>query len=331
MTTLPQKTSPNSIPVSIVTGFLGSGKTTLIKHLVTQPNMDKTALIINEFGEIGLDNQLVETSIENALLLENGCICCSIRGDLIDTISDLFSKVRNGQIPQFNRILIETTGLANPGPIIESIENEFVLKKYCQLNNVVTMVDGVQGSTQILKYEESIVQIAQADIALISKCDLATEGELETIEKDIRAINPMVEITHTEHGMIHPDSLFRMSAECRAPHIKQNVEHHDHRHRHGDVSTWSLIHDAPIDEARLSAWLGMMFTLRPFAMLRMKGLVRIDHSSRPLLIQAVGTIFSPPVWLEAWPQGKPQTQLVMIFKELSPDSVKNSFHKHVLG
>ena len=103
----PQETGSNNIPVSIVTGFLGSGKTTLIKHLVTQPNMDKTALIINEFGEIGLDNQLVETSIENALLLENGCICCSIRGDLIDTIGDLFTKARNGQIPQFNRILIK--------------------------------------------------------------------------------------------------------------------------------------------------------------------------------------------------------------------------------
>jgi len=328
--TVPDKTGRVTIPVSIVTGFLGSGKTTLIKHLVTQPNMDKTALIINEFGEIGLDNQLVETSIENALLLENGCICCSIRGDLIDTITDLFTKAQNEQIPQFNRILIETTGLADPGPIVESFANEFVLRKNCQLNNVVTLVDGLQGSAQILNHEESVVQIAQADIALITKCDLASESELESIEKDIQAINPAVQLTHIEQGVIQADSLFSMSAEIREPHIAPATGHHDHSHRHGDVSTWSLIHDAPIDEARLRAWLEMIFTLRPYAMLRMKGLVRINDINRPLLIQAVGTIFSPPVWHDRWPQGKPQTQLVMIFKELTPDSLKDSFYKHVL-
>ncbi|MDA0241515.1 MAG: GTP-binding protein, partial [Proteobacteria bacterium] len=143
MTTPSTEATPNRIPVSVITGFLGSGKTTLIGHLVAQPGMDKTALIINEFGEIGLDNQLVETAVENTLLLENGCICCSIRGDLIDTINDLFAKVENNQIPEFSRILIETTGLADPGPIIKSIQNEIALVRRCRLNNVVTMVDGV--------------------------------------------------------------------------------------------------------------------------------------------------------------------------------------------
>ena len=139
---------PNRLPGSVVTGFLGSGKTTLINYLVRQEGLGSTALIINEFGEIGIDNLLVETAIENTLLLENGCICCSLRGDLIDTISDLFAKVRNEQIPQFSRVLIETTGLADPGPIINSIQRDKAVIDRCFVDRVITVVDGVQGKAQ---------------------------------------------------------------------------------------------------------------------------------------------------------------------------------------
>ena len=173
---------PNRLPVSVVTGFLGSGKTTLINYLVRQEGLGSTALIINEFGEIGIDNLLVETAIENTLLLENGCICCSLRGDLIDTICALFAKVRNEQIPLFSRILIETTGLANPGPIINSIQSDKAVIDRCLVDRVITVVDGVQGKAQTSKFEEAMFQIVQADISLISKSDLISSDHLNQLK-----------------------------------------------------------------------------------------------------------------------------------------------------
>ncbi|MFP6760148.1 MAG: GTP-binding protein, partial [Rhodospirillales bacterium] len=191
---------PNRLPVSVVTGFLGSGKTTLINYLVKQEGLGSTALIINEFGEIGIDNLLVETAIENTLLLENGCICCSLRGDLIDTICDLFAKVRNEQIPQFSRILIETTGLADPGPIINSIQSDKAVIDRCLVDRVITVVDGVQGKAQTSKFEEAMFQIVQADIGLISKSDLISSYHLNQLRNFLHRINPTLIIKVVEHG-----------------------------------------------------------------------------------------------------------------------------------
>ena len=199
---------PNRLPVSVVTGFLGSGKTTLINYLVKQEGLGSTALIINEFGEIGIDNLLVETAIENTLLLENGCICCSLRGDLIDTICDLFAKVRNEQIPQFSRILIETTGLADPGPIINSIQSDKAVIDRCLVDRVITVVDGVQGKAQTSKFEEAMFQIVQADIGLISKSDLISSDHLNQLRNFLHQINPTLIIEVVEHGRIDPALLF---------------------------------------------------------------------------------------------------------------------------
>ena len=322
----------NRVPISIITGFLGSGKTTLINNLVNQPGMDKTALIINEFGEIGLDNLLVETAIENTLLLENGCICCSIRGDLIDTINDLFAKVKNGEIPQFSRILIETTGLANPAPIVKSIQSQISVVDRCHLNNVITMVDGVQGAFQMLKHEEAVLQIAQADIAIISKSDLASAREVQKLEEGVLRINPTLKIKSIKQGKIDPEFLFQASIEKT---FTLPVIEHRHEHQsdfnHGDVVTWSILYGSPLDEKRLRDWLSMLYTLRPFSMLRMKGFVWLADSERALLIQAVGNIISPPEWHDSWPAGEMQTQLVFIFKGLSPASMSASFTTHVLN
>ena len=141
----------NRTPVSVITGFLGSGKTTLINYLVSLENLRDTALIINEFGEIGLDHILVESSFENTLLLENGCICCSIRGDLVDTISDLFTNVTNGKIPAFSRIIIETTGLADPRPIVISIDENPALRDRVRLDSVISTIDGSLGKNKMEK------------------------------------------------------------------------------------------------------------------------------------------------------------------------------------
>jgi G3E family GTPase len=329
---------PNRIPISVVTGYLGSGKTTLINHLVRQPGMQATALIINEFGEIGLDHVLVESSFENTLLLENGCICCSIRGDLIDTISDLFAKVGNGQLPPFTRIVIETTGLANPAPIVHAILTNDAVINRCALETVVTLVDGVQGRVHIERHEEAVTQISQADLALVSKVDLCSEDDIAGITNAVLNINPSLDIAAIEHGQIDPDALFLKSGRHgrdHTHHVHHDEDHdgHDHfqDHRHGDISTWSLVHGAPLDEARLRAWLSMIYSLRPYAMLRLKGYLRLAGYERPLLVQAVGSIISSPEWLDAWPEGKEETRLVLIFKGMTAAAVQTSFRAHVLN
>ena len=323
---------PNRIPVSVITGFLGSGKTTLLNHLVGQKGMQSTVVIINEFGEVGLDHVLVESAIENVLLLENGCICCSVRGDLVDTICDLFAKARNAQIPNFTRILIETTGLAYPAPIVQSLQCDEAIIRRCRLDCVITMVDGVQGAAQIIQYEEAATQIAQADIVLLSKSDLCAADSLEQLRNDIVHLNPAVTIIDVEFGRIDPDRLFR-SAGAQRPFAATHHHHHapDAEHRHGEIMTCSLLHEAPLDETRLRHWLAMIYSLRPYAMLRLKGFARLSHSDKPLFIQAVGGIVSPLEWLDKWPDEKPETRLVLIFKGMSPQAVKTSFQRHVLG
>lgn len=326
--------------MSIITGFLGSGKTTLINHLVKQRGMESTALIINEFGEIGLDNLLVESAIENTLLLENGCICCSIRGDLIDTICGLFIKVNNQQIPEFSRILIETTGLADPGPILDSMGNEKAVMDRCRVDCVATIVDGLLGRAQTENFEEAAIQVAHADIGLISKCDLSSIDEIDRLKENLSNINPTLVVRTIEHGQIDPDFLFKgpiqnyphpVLSDWEDGHNTHRRKPNDGKFRHGDVSSWSIIHEAPLDEARLRDWLSMIYSLRPYSILRMKGIIRLSNSNQPMLMEGVGNIVSPLRLLESWPDNKQKTQLVLIFKGLSPDTIDKSFRRHVLS
>ena len=323
----------DKVPVLIITGFLGSGKTTLLNYLTAQTNMNDIALIINEFGEIGLDNLLIESSIENTLLLENGCICCSIRGDLVDTITDLFTKVENGQIPKFNRIVIETTGLANPGPIIHSIRNERLVSKKCELGNVVTLVDGMQGADQLVKYQEVKIQISQADLCLISKCDIGLTSKISDLEEALLKINPILRIKKIKNGEVDPEFLF----DTKPLNFRgvENLNQHSHKgaesFAHGAISSWSFEGSKAIDETLFNEWIKMLYTLRPFAMLRMKGIIKFKDRSQPILIQGVGSSMSKMEELNGWPSGLNQTRLILIFNGLSQRSINSSFSRWVLS
>ena len=317
----------NQVPVTIITGFLGAGKTTVINHLVNQPGMKDTALIINEFGEIGLDNLLIESAIENTLVLENGCICCSIRGDLVDTINDLFVKQQNDLIPKFSRILIETTGLAQPGPIAETLTAEKLLADRCALKNIVAIVDGQQGLGQLDSQHEVAAQLAQADLALISKVDISEAVALDALENRVTAINPAIVIQKISNGKIHPDDLFRMELNLGQ---KKKAHHHHEDHNLASVGTWSFNSREPLNGECLQDWLSMLYSLRPYAMLRLKGILQLVGQEQPVLLQAVGSSFSPLEGLDSWPGGQEETNLILIFRDISSQDIEASFRKHVL-
>jgi len=324
----------NWVPVSLITGFLGSGKTTLLNHLVGQPGMEATALIINEFGEVGLDHLMVESAIENTLLLENGCICCSIRGDLVDTLLDLFRKAESGEIPRFDRILIETTGIADPVPIVQTLDSEPAAADHCRLDHVVTVVDGVLGLRQLEEYDEVAAQVAVADILLISKSDLAEEGDRQRLGDALAAINPAGRIQSMANGVVNPDDFFGdpTASGQRARRTDMPAVHgHGKGHHHGSISTCSIVCEPAIEEAALRFWLRMIVTLRPYALLRAKGYVNIRGADRPLLVQTVGPVVSPPEFVTAWPDGRVETRLVLIFRDLNPAQIRESFDRYVIG
>jgi G3E family GTPase len=323
----------NRVPVSIVTGFLGSGKTTLLNRLVRHEGMADTALIVNEFGEIGIDHELVDSAFENTVLMESGCICCSIRGDLIDTINDLFANAANGRIPRFSRILVETTGLADPVP-------------------VGTTVDGQQGAAQIEAHAEVARQIGAADVIVLTKTDIASADAVRRIRHRIDAINPGVPVRVAVRGELDPDELFRhCGREARADaeallaaplahgrvhdHPRGDTHDHDHAHDHreepGRVASHSIALTTPLAWDRLRTFLETVFSLRGQAFLRVKGILDIEGIARPVVLQGVGNGFSAPTMLPEWPKGGRRSRLVFIYQDLDAGALDSTFAHMVLN
>ena len=186
----PAMSEYSSIPVSVITGFLGSGKTTLLNHLLGHPDMEETAVLINEFGDIGIDHLLVETISEDIVVLNSGCICCTVRGDLIDSLRELFIKRLRGEVPQFRRVLIETTGLADPAPVIHTLMNDPVIAERYRMDGIVTTVDAVLGDGQLDTHEESVKQAAVADRIVMTKTDLAEDDAVAGLRRRLGSLTP---------------------------------------------------------------------------------------------------------------------------------------------
>lgn len=323
--------NPNSdapIPVAVLTGALGSGKTTFIRDLMRRPEMAGTALIVNEFGEVGLDHLLVSSSVETTLLMENGCMCCSLRGDLVDTVLDLFASVARGEIARFSRILVETTGLADPVPIVRDLTTSPALAGKVRLSSVATCVDGLLGAAALGGDPVAQSQIAQADLILVSKTDLADRANIDALTERLSVMNPLARIVELQPGVALPDDPLFGSSPIQ--HLRPAASHSDahgagHHHGHDGVETLSIVREEPLPWDSLRDWLDLVYSLHAAHMLRMKGFLWVTERDGPVLVQGVGPVVSPVSVLDTWPEGRRLTRLVMISRGLSAAALQRSF------
>jgi G3E family GTPase len=323
----------NTVPVTIITGFLGSGKTTVLNHLLRQPSLADTVVIVNEFGAVGLDHLLIEQAIEDAVLLKNGCICCTVRGDIADTLDTLWQRREAGELPPFRRIAIETTGLADPAPVAHALLAEPGARYACRLDGIVTTVDALHGTLQLARQPEAQRQVAMADRILLTKTDLATAAQIAETEARIAALNPSAPLRHVIGGNVDADDVFDLGPDsARLEQWLRPLDtdaHHGHRHlpfRHADeIGSVVLRHDRPVAWRSLQLWLESVLSLRGDSVLRLKGLVWLQGDTRPIVLQGVHHVLHPPVHLERQMQPEGDTRIVLITRGLSAAGLRVSF------
>ncbi len=285
----------------IVTGFLGSGKTTLISRLLRHPELGETAVIVNELGEVAIDHHLLRRVDERTLVLKSGCVCCSLRGDLADELRDLLSRRTRGEIPPFARVIVETTGLADPAPIVYTLLSEPVVRHHYRLETVVTTVDAVHG----VREPESVKQASVADRLVVTKTDMAEPGAVREVEERLARLNPAAPILEAVFGAIEPDRLFgSFERDLR----ELSLDEHTHR---DDVRALVLFLDDELDWTAFGIWLTMLLQARGPDFLRVKGLLNVGDAG-PVLLNCVQHAVQPPVHLEAWPDEDRRSRLVFI-------------------
>jgi G3E family GTPase len=322
--------------VTVLTGFLGSGKTTVLNHLLRQPGMDGTVAIINEFGEVGLDHLLVETSEERFALLDNGCVCCSVREDLVALLADLQVREAAGKLPPIRRILIETTGLADPVPVLHTLMTAPRIVARYRIDGVVVTVDAVNAIPSLERHAEAVKQIAIADRILLTKADLAEAGTVATVEQRIRAINPTVSVMPVNHGSIAPDALFEaglFAPQARSEQVAgwfaaataPGPHHHGH-HAHGSrISSFSLVVNEPIRWAAFSRWLDYVAALKGDDLLRFKALINVaDRPQGPVVVHAVQHVLHSPIVLDGWPSDDRRSRLIFIVRDIPAEAIERT-------
>ncbi len=304
------------IPVSVLTGFLGSGKTTVLARLLRRPEFSRTAVIINEFGEVGLDHDLVEASDESFVQLQTGCLCCAVRGDLVRTLVDLLRRREEGTVPPFERVLIETSGLADPAPILQSLMLDAALAGRLVLHGVVTTVDAVNGVDTLQRQPESVKQVAVADRLLLTKTDLAEDAQL--VRQRVTAINPSSPVIVATLGDVDPEQLFAASNPVSAHHHHEH-DHHHHTEAHAsDIAFFAIVREEPIAAIALTLFLEALAEHCGADLLRLKGIIRVtENADRPAVIHGVQHVFHPPAWLERWPSADRTSRLVFITRGIS--------------
>jgi len=329
------------IPVTLLTGFLGSGKTTVLNHVLKQPGMTATAVIVNEFGEIGIDHLLVERSSEDVVLLNSGCLCCTVRNDIVDTLTNLFVDRVTGRVPFFTRVAIETTGLADPAPILHTLMTEPIVAARYMLDGVVTTVDAVNGAGTLDRQPEAVKQAAVADRLLLTKTDLAAPGARQAFETRLAALNPSAPIIPVAQGAVDPALLFNLGffdpatkgvdvqrwlrdEAFAAGHEHEHDDDHLDPNRHDDrIRAFCITRERPISWGVLSGWLDGLATMRGDDLLRFKAIVALsDRPDEPVVLHGVQHLFHPPVLLPQWPSEDHRTRMVFITRDLPRGTIE---------
>jgi G3E family GTPase len=355
--------APSRIPVSILTGFLGAGKSTLLNRILKDPGTSDTAVIINEFGEVGIDNFLVEASGDALLEIANGCLCCTVRGELVDSLASIMDGIQTGRLRPIRRIVIETTGLADPAPVMQSVMGNPVIAQNFELDGVITVVDAVNGVSTLDRHQEAVKQVAVADRLIISKLSMADASQLAALKSRLAELNPRAPIVDGDseaagtaailvNGLYDPATkiadvgrwLHDELANDAEEHDHHDHDHHDHEHqghghhrhhhhhhdvnRHGDdIRSFSIIHDKPIDPMAIEMFIDLLRSAHGEKLLRMKAIVALsDNPDRPLVLHGVQSVFHPPQRLPKWPDGSDRrTRMVLITQGLEEAFVSDLF------
>ncbi|MBD9374890.1 GTP-binding protein [Rhizobium sp. ARZ01] len=353
-----------TVPVTILTGFLGAGKTTLLNRLLKHPDLTDTAVIINEFGEIGIDHLLVERSGDGIIELSDGCLCCTVRGELVDTLADLMDRLQTGRIRALKRVVIETTGLADPAPVLQAVIGNPVIAHSFRLDGVITLVDAVNGLSTLAGHPESIKQAAVADRLVLTKSTLADAGAITSLKRALAELNPRAAIIDGDDpaaigpallacGLYDPGSKIADVGRWLSDEAHDDAHHHhshdhDHDHAHGkdahfhqhahdvtrhsaSIRSYAIVHDRPIDPMALDMFIDLLRSAHGDKLLRMKAIVALsDNPERPLVLHGVQAVFHPPERLAAWPDPSDRrTRMVLITKDLPEEFVRDLFDAFV--
>ena len=327
------------IPIFVVTGFLGSGKTTLLNHMLRHPSLKDAAVLINEFGAVGLDHFLVKKMDENTVLLSSGCLCCTIRDDLKSAILELNSKRERGEVPRYRRMVVETTGLADPTPILFTLMSDPVLRHHYRLGSVITAVDAVNGQRQLDRHAESVSQATVADRMVVTKSDLTTPTELAALKSHLMRINPTADYLVGKFGKVDVRRVLR--ADVYDPSKKAaEVKHwldlealkavHDPKHvhdvnRHDEhIRSFVVTIDRPLDWTAFGIWLTMLLHKHGQKVLRVKGILNVKGIDAPVVINGVQHIVHPPIHLAEWPNDDRRSRIVFIVDDMDGALIERS-------
>jgi G3E family GTPase len=314
-------TLPAFTPVTLLTGFLGSGKTTLLRRLLADPALGDTAVIINELGEIGIDHLLVERLDDQMVLLKSGCVCCTVRGELASAIRDLHSRRERGMIPPFRRLVIESTGLADPFPVLSTLKADPVLRHHFRAAGVVTAVDAVNGMLTLERYIESVRQVAIADVIVLTKTDLAGAPDTARLVAQLAIMNPAAPL-HSAVEVLDTAVLLQAGS---GGGFKAIGEPAVGMAAHRGVSAFSIIVDEPLDWTAFGIWLTMLLNRHGERILRVKGILALVGEERPIVVHGVQHLVHAPTHLGHWPDEDHRSRLVFIVEGIEPDLIRRSF------